>query len=71
MGNALKIAMRDAEERGPGHRFFVELSRGKKMKGAITRYSLSFDFDEGISSEEKQEVENLIGSFEISINHID
>ena len=65
IGNALEIAKRDAEERGPGYRFIIPTESNKQMKGAVTRHSLSFEFESDFPQEGQQSAEEFLRSFEL------
>jgi len=68
MSNALKIAIRDAEERGPGYKFTIDIENGSCMRGGINRYYLGFEFEGDVPSKEKQKVESFVKSFDIDID---
>jgi hypothetical protein len=62
---ALRIAMGDAEERGPGYRFLVDSAEGQPLRGSVSRYEFFFLFDETVDEALRVEAKRLIDSFEI------
>lgn len=63
---ALSIAVADAEERGPGFRFLVESSEGEPLRGSLSRYGLSFLFDDRVQEALRAKAKSFIEAFEIN-----
>lgn len=66
---ALRIAVSDAEERGPGFRFLVNSSKGEPLRGSLSRYGLSFLIDDRVEEDLRSKASHFINSF--CINRID
>ena len=61
---ALRIAIRDAEERGPRFGFTVYSASRIVLKGGVNRHCLSFRFDKDtVDSEIQSKVEEFLASF--------
>lgn len=60
---ALRIAVSDTEERGPGFRFLVDSSNGEPLRGSLSRYGLSFLLDDGVEEELRSKASHFINSF--------
>ncbi len=60
---ALRIAVSDAEERGPGFTFWVNSSMGKPLRESLSRYRLSFLIDDGVEEDLRSKASHFINSF--------
>src|SRR5689334_14395794 len=60
---ARSIAIRDAEELGPGFRFRVDGPLGTPLRGGLRRYSISFRFDDTVAPELREKAQAFVNSF--------
>lgn len=63
---ALRIAERDAQERGPGFRFTVRSEEGIQLQGGLSRYSISFRFSEKTPEDIRKAAQAMLDSFAIT-----